>query len=239
MVSLAQIVPYISLTDQSFLVARLGSGGALPTSVTLTVTAAAAAAATSIQLQSSQAGTILKPGTAFSVLSGTRRVPVYINSTTDVTVGTTAAAVTVQPLKFAIASTSTAPWWIGLIPILGIDSFDFSPDNDTAEVTGTDTGSGKAYAKFRAGQTANITLHERPGDEGAAIVKYAVDRSEETIANRFIMSVRGDGELISGVALFSNGSRPGNKSTNAQLSFNMQFQGSTFSRLDAYNFAVS
>lgn len=242
MTSLAQIVPYIPLTDQFAGMAKL-TGGVLPVLRTLTISTAAVAGATTVQMLSSAAGTILRPGTVVSVLTvatgqlfTSRRVAVMIDSQVDITIGTTASAVAVKPLKFPIAATSTGQFWVGTEPILGLNEFSFEPSSVTEDVSGTDT-TGMITAKLRTGAKASITLQERPGDRGTELVKVAVESTDETLANAWVVMIRGDGEMRAGVALFSEGSAPGNASTNARQSFNLSYQGNNYARYPAYIFA--
>jgi hypothetical protein len=242
MTSLAQIVPYIGLTDQFAGISKL-SGGVLPLQRTITVSTAAVPGATSLQLLSSAAGTILRPNTVFSVLTTatgqnftSRRVAVQIDSAVDVTIGTTAAPVAIKPLKYAIAATSVGQFWVGTEPILGLSEFGFEPSSTTEDVSGTDS-IGMITAKLRTGAKASITLHERPGDRGTEFVKVAVESTDETLANAWVVMIRGDGEMRAGVALFADGSAPGGASTNARQSFSLSFQGNNYQRYPAYIFA--
>jgi hypothetical protein len=241
MTSLSQIVPYIGLTDQFAGISKL-TGGVLPAQRTLTITTATIAGAVSIQLQSSAAGTILRPGTVFSVLTTatgqtftSRRVPVTIDSTVDVTVGTTAAAVAIKPLKYAVAANSVGLFWAGTEPILGLSEFGFEPSSITEDVSGTDS-QGMITAKLRTGAKASVTLNERPGDRGTEFVKVAVESNDETLANAWVVMVRGDGEMRAGVALFSDGAAPGGASTKATQTFSLSFQGNNYQRYPAYIF---
>lgn len=233
MTSLSQIIPYISLATQFIGVCPL-TGGALPAQRLLTVTAALTPGATSAQITSDVAGTILKPGTVFSVQSTTRRVAVFINSTVDVTIGLTASTVPIQPLTFAIASSSTAPFWVGTLPVLGLTDFGFDPDPTVEDVTGTDSGGGKVTAKIRNGQKGSMTVNERPGDPGIELVKQAGESAFDVTSNLWFVAVRPDGEMRAGVCLISSLGSPGSASTAAKQTFELMVQGTNYQRYKAY-----
>jgi len=230
MTSLAQLVPYISLATQFMGVAPL-TGGVAPASRTITITAALTPGAISAQMTSSVAATVIRPMTVLSFLSGTRRVAVMVAGTVDVTLGVTAGTVPIQPISFAIAATSAAPWWVGVIPALGLTDFGGEPDPVIEEVTGTDTLGGKAFAKMRTGQKVSCTFNERPGDAAIEMLKAAAESPFDVASNLFVVMVRPDGEVKSGVGLIGGGSAPGNANAPAKQSFDVMFQGATFQRL--------
>jgi hypothetical protein len=250
MTSISTLIPYVALNETIFGMLP-AAGGVFAAPATITITIAALAGAVSVTMQSDVAGVILKPGMAISVQTTVagqaftaRRTAVIVDSAVDVTVGTTAAAVAVKPLKIAIAANSTTNGlggrktvYPGMIPVLGVSDFGGEPDPMTGDVTGTDSGDGKTTAKFRTGQNMNCTVHERPGDQGAELVKRAIESGNEAIANARISLIRPDGELVHGIALFAGGSSPGGASTNAQHTFQLNFQGSTRLREAAYVFA--
>jgi len=233
MTSLSQIVPYISLATQFFGVAPL-TGGVLPVQRLITITAALTPGATSAQMTADVAATVLKPGTVLSFQGTTRRIAVFVNSPTDITLTTTASAVPIQPLTFAIASSSTSPFWVGTLPVLGLSDFSFEPDPVTEDVTGTDSGGGKVMAKIRTGQKASITVNERPADAGIELVKAAGESAFDVASNLWFVSIRPDGEMRAGVGLINSLSSPGGASNAAKQTFELMIQGTNFTRYKAY-----
>lgn len=238
MVALSTVIPGISVGRSVLHVVSMESTGLLPASRVITATAAASVGATSVTLSSSTAGTIIRPGSAIPIQTATGRVVVFPTSATNVTLGTTGIAVACQPLLAAIPinSTSTsavAPgigpaWFEGLIPVRGMKTFDFGADPQETDLTGTDTPGGMVTGRTRTGITASGEVIERPGDAGAGAVIRAMQGSTDNISNLWVVFVRDDGATNVGLALFSTQGSPINFNGYAQHTFNVKFQGNTY-----------
>jgi hypothetical protein len=205
-------------------------GSRNPVSVTVTAASASAAGATTMSLTASAAGTKIYAGSSLSFIASTtptRRYQAII--ATDCTLGTTATTVDVLPLTGPIASTSTAPWFDGLTPLLGIQDFGSNTQDTTVDTTNTLSGSGTENAMIRSSKTLTVSGIQIPGDRALyTIVKPVTLNFGFYGRELYVARNMPDGEIMRGVAKLGNYNEPGNQNEVKKFSFEMTIQGSTF-----------
>ncbi len=194
----------------------------------------------SVSLTSSAANTAIKAGTSLSFgASGQRRHQLLILE--DATLGTTGVNVKIARTPREIpagASTYTADFIAGLTPLFGIQGFDLQSQETTVDITNTQSGSGMESTMVRFDRTVAVSGVTMAGDRALeTIVKRIVFDTAFTNREVYAVATYPNGEKYEGAAKIMGYSSPGNQNEVAKYQFNLQFQGDTLVRTQAYHFA--
>lgn len=193
----------------------------------------------SVSLTSSAANTDIKAGTSLSFgASGQRRHQLLILE--DATLGLTGVNVKVArtPREIPIGATYTADFIAGLTPLFGIQGFDLQSQETTVDTTNTQSGSGMESTMVRFDRTIAVSGVTMQGDRALeTIVKQIVFDTAYTNREVYAVATYPNGEKYEGAAKIMGYSSPGNQNEVAKYQFNLQFQGDTLIRTQAYHFA--
>ncbi len=217
----------------------LGSRDLTASRRTITVTTPVTENDDSVEITSSVASTLIKAGTSLSFGSaGLRRHQLLFVE--NVTAGTTPVAAKIARTQREIASgaTYTADFISGLEPLFGIQGFDLQSQETTVDTTNTQSGSGMESTMVRFDRTIAVTGVTMQGDRALeTIVKRIVFDTAYTNREVYAVATYPNGEKYEGAAKIMGYSSPGNQNEVAKYQFNLQFQGDTLVRTQAYHFA--
>jgi hypothetical protein len=225
-------------TMQGYILPR---GSRTPTTVTITASAAVAEGATTFQATASTASTVIRAGTALVFAPATAPGGVanksfaIVSATT--TLGTTAVALPIFPLRTAIAANSTASMVTGLIPIFGLQEFGLQGQSTTVDITGTDSGSATEILRIRDGREFSINIIERFADVGlGTVIKPLLFNPAFADREMWMELVFPNGECHKGATMLQNPSKPGNQNEVARISFTATIQGSSYQFIDGFTY---
>ena len=126
----------------------------------------------------------------------------------------------------------------GMTPLFGIQGFDLQSQETTVDTTNTQSGSGMESTMVRFDRTIAITGVTMQGDRALeTIVKRIVFDTAYTNREIYAVATYPNGEKYEGAAKIMGYSSPGNQNEVAKYQFNLQFQGDTLLRTQAYYFA--
>ena len=195
----------------------------------------------SVEITSSAASTVISAGTSLSFgATGYRRHQILFVE--NVTAGTSAVAAKVARTQLEIPTVSgvtyTANFLSGLTPLFGIQGFDLQSQETTVDTTNTQSGSGMESTMVRFDRTIAVTGVTMQGDRALeTIVKRIVFDTAYTNREVYAVATYPNGEKYEGAAKIMGYSSPGNQNEVAKYQFNLQFQGDTLVRTQAYHFA--
>jgi Phage tail tube protein len=207
-------------------VALLALNSRTPASTTITIDTAPTAGAESISVTAS-ASTEVKAGNSLTFVTTTGRVQALV--TADTTIATSATSVPVLPLRAAIADTSTAVYYTGMLPIYGIQEFSVQSQDQEVDTTNTLSGFGTEMALVRSGKTVSISGIQVPNDEGMDTIIKGVALTGALFGREvYAVLTLPDGERYRGAAKVRNFNAPGNQNEVKKYSFELTFMGVTF-----------
>ncbi len=130
------------------------------------------------------------------------------------------------------------PGGSAMTPLFGIQGFDLQSQETTVDTTNTQSGSGMESTMVRFDRTIAITGVTMQGDRALeTIVKRIVFDTAFTNREVYAVATYPNGEKYEGAAKIMGYSSPGNQNEVAKYQFNLQFQGDTLLRTQAYHFA--
>lgn len=216
----------VQLKNVTLDVVLLPLNSRVPASTTLTLDTAAVAGDTSLSITAS-ASTPVKAGNSLTFADTTGNVQAIV--LTDTTIATTATSVPILPLTQAIADTSTATYYTGLLPLYGIQEFGIQSQDQEVDTTNTLSGFGTEMALVRSGKTASISGIQVPGDKALDTIIKAVALQGATFGREvYAVLTLPDGERYRGAAKVRNFNAPGNQNEVKKYSFELSFMGVTF-----------
>lgn len=209
------------------------------TSRTITTAAAISEGAITCSLTAS-ASTAIKAGTSLSFQETSPSATVarkQIIVKDDVTIGTTATTVNIFGATTAVTSGETAVWYVGLIPVAGLQEFSMQTNDTDVDTTDTLSGTGMENRIIRSGLEYSISLIERLSDIGlhTVIKPVALDfayKGREVLARITFP----DGEIHQGAAQVKGFNQPGNQNEVKKVQFSLSFQGTDFDIVKPYTF---
>lgn len=219
----------IVLQDYTLDILLLPANSRAVTRATITADAAAAVGETTISLTAA-ASTTIKAGTSisFATASGaTERQQVLF--TTNAAIAATATNCAIAPLRKAIASSSTASFVVGTVPLFGIQTMDIQTQETQVDTTNFQSGSGTETAIVRNSRTLNISGITKAGDLAYTDIIQRVTL-DSAFLNREVYAVATfpDGEKLEGAAKVMGLNMPANQNEVKKYSFNLTFLGDSF-----------
>lgn len=215
--------------------------------VTISMSAASENAGEVTLASSADVAFSLKAGTSLSFgASGQRRHQVLLLEdvafTPDATPGSPGVFAPLSPkvarLPRDIPSGVTAEFITGLVPLFGIQGFDLQSQETTVDITNTQSGSGMESTMVRFDRTIAVSGVTMAGDRTLeTIVKRIVFDTAYTNREVYAVATYPNGEKYQGAAKIMGYSSPGNQNEVAKYQFNLQFQGDTLVRTQAYSFS--
>lgn len=134
--------------------------------------------------------------------------------------------------------TGSFPGSTGLLPLFGIQGFDLQSQETTVDTTNTQSGSGMESTMVRFDRTIAVSGVTMQGDRALeTIVKRIVFDTAFTNREVYAVATYPNGEKYQGAAKIMGYSSPGNQNEVAKYQFNLQFQGDTLIRTQAYSFS--
>jgi len=207
----------------------------------ITVGTAAVAGATSIQL-SAAADITIRAGSSLSFVASAPtgkygRQQVLFTEGADIT--DTPASFTVSPLYRAIAASSTAEVFEGMLPLAGVTVADMS--NQETQVDSTDfmSQTGTEAELIRVARTFAVSLNHRVGDECLENIVKPVGSFDSALFGREVYSIitLPDGEQFKGAAKLMGLNLPMNQNEIKKATFSLMYQGMSFVHVRPYEFA--
>lgn len=204
------------------------------TLINVTAQAPGVLGADTISLTAASAVSV-KAGTGLSFLDGATRKHVLV--TEDANLSTTPTSVQVSPLIASIAATSIAPMVSGLIPVFGIQEFNYQTSPQEVDTTNLQSGSGMESALVRSDRTYDVSGILIPGDQALFNIVKRIAEDDATFGREvYFVCTTPDGEVRRAAAKVKNYSESGNQNEVRKYSFQLQCQGSSFVRLSPYTF---
>ncbi|NEN94473.1 MAG: hypothetical protein F6K50_02710 [Moorea sp. SIO3I7] len=201
------------------------------TEQTITLAADAATGATSISA-TAEASTTIKAGTGLSFSGNDRRHVLVIE---DATVATTATDITISPAIADISTASTATFITGLVPLFGIQEFNYATQPQEVDTTNLQSGSGMESVLVRSDRTYDVSGITIPGDEALFKIIKPVAEDDALFGREvYFVCTTPDGEVRRGAAKVKNFSESGNQNEVKRYSFQLQVQGSSFVRISPH-----
>jgi len=202
------------------------------TSVNVTNTIAALESAATLSLTSATPIPVLG-GTSVSFLDGSQRKQALILD--DINLTSSPLVVNISPLTDAISANVVAPLIGGLIPLFGIQGFNFGAQPQEVDTTNTQSGFGMESALVRSDKTLDISGIQIPGDRALyAIVKQVADSGAFFGREIYAVFTYPDGEIRRGAAKIKNYQEPGTQNEIKKYSFQVQFQGNGYERFASF-----
>ena len=237
---MARAVGSIILQNASLDLVLLPIGSRTPPTITLTASAAAAND-TTIDIAGETGDTqTLNAGASFSFedTANNRRVQVVLDQDVTLTEDTPVAAA-IFPLKADVPVGATATFIDGVLPMEGLQSFDLSTSDTSVDTTDTKSGSGTEVALIRASKTVNCSFIIRPNNRAFFELVQNVALKGGGFYGREVYATLTlpDGERKEGAALIQNYQEPGNQNEVRRASFDLVFQGDSFTVLSGYTYA--
>ena len=237
----AQILQDYSLDLRILPVDAFGASQRTVTKVVVTNSASAAVGSTTLSLRSASAVS-LKAGTSLSFQDPAAVVPYgrqQVVLMQDVSLTTTAANVSVSPIKRAIALNATASVTVGMVSLAGIQQMDFNNQETQVDTTNFASGSGTEGVLVRVQRQLSINGVSLVGDEALETIVKPCGALSSAFFGRevYAIATKPNGEQFEGAAMIMALNFPANQNEIDKYSFTLNFQGSSFIWTRPYTFA--